>query len=230
MAKPSSREPRRWVGMTQAMQLVGAPSRRALDRWVACGKLQTTVRNGVRYFSGPAIDRGLAPVGAAAAVEGLSPEEMHLLARPVRRPETPHRPPSSQDVAESLPRMLEPYITGLHEKIDGLTAQVSSLSEAIEERPRPEEVHAEVIHAERLEPSARSGPSDVANGSGGSRLFETLSRESAAVNDDVDDIASYGDGDYAVREGRIPRLAYVLLALVLAALTATILLWVIFDL
>jgi hypothetical protein len=227
MAKPSSRDSRRWFTTAEAMRFLRAPSRRALDRWVASGKLQTCVRDGVRCFSGAAIERGAADrdASASAAGEGLSPEEMTVLARPVRRPDPAPRAPSGKDVAESLPRVLEPYITGLHEKIDGLSARVSTLSSAIEERPKPEEVHAEVVVAER---SARPAPETEA-ASRGSRLFEAFASPRRPARAGIDE-ASSGDGeDYSLRERRLPRTFLVAIVLAAAAVAATVLLWLMFG-
>jgi hypothetical protein len=232
-----AREPRRWVTTAEAMRLLGVTTPEALDRRIEVGDIQCTVQGGVHYVSGAAIDERLglahAPAGGEPhAHEGLSQEEMSLLSHPVLSADaaaTPHRSPSGQDLAESLPRVLEPYLAGLHEKIDGLSAQVNGLTEAIDRRPEPEPVHAEVIRPDPHWPAADAhDPAPQGSGPDAGRLFETIAQSAVPLYDPV--LGGEGaSGDYAPKRS-LPRTLIVLAVAGLAALAAAMLLLAALDL
>ena len=217
------------------MWILRISSRRALDQWIEAGKLKSAVRNGVEHVSGMAIDEARPTLSRASAigaagVDGLSPEEMSLLARPVPKgadSEPAPRTPSSQDLAERLPVVLEPYLTGLHEKIDGLSARVNDLTEAIDRRPEPEVVRAEVVPSDPAVEEGASREREPPSDSKTRRLFEALARGTDAETDPTT-APGASDSDYdSVRA--IPPFVYVIAAVGLATLTALFLLWAILQ-
>ncbi len=158
--------------------------------------------------------------------DGLSAEEMSLLARPVssRAERDATRPQSGRDLAESLPQVLEPYLNGLHAKIDGLSARVDGLSEAIDRKPSPEVVQAEVIprrpSAARPSTVEASGDDRSAN-----RLFEELGRRSSETSDASFDPDPVGRAEPSPRLATLRQIVVLIFVAGVAALSAALLLW-----